>query len=67
MERKIGEVFEFAGRKLLVEESQSIDCTGCYFEDRVCRERITGACPSDARSDKKNVIFKDVTDKKEEL
>lgn len=62
MERCIGEVFEFEGKKLKVEESKGICCDGCYFYDKICKENETGVCSYDCRTDSKNVIFKDITD-----
>ena len=60
-ERKIGEVFDYEGKKLRVEEFRS-DCVGCFFDGR-CTETIkesTGACGSSIREDGKNVIFAEV-------
>ena len=31
MERKIGDTFEFEGKKLQVKESASNGCDGCFF------------------------------------
>ena len=62
MERKIGEIFEFEGKKLKVEESKGICCYECYFYDKICKENETGVCSYDCRTDSKNVIFKDITD-----
>lgn len=62
MERKIGEVFEFVGRKLKVEKAKNGSCDGCYFLDRKCFESKTGECVDDFREDNTDVIFKDITD-----
>ena len=50
MVRKIGEVFEFAGRD------------GCYFLERKCLEKVHGECCDDYREDNTDVIFKEITD-----
>lgn len=67
MERKIGEVFEFAGRKLIVEKAKHGSCTGCFFLEKKCLERVHGECCDDYREDNTDVIFKDVTNNNEEL
>lgn len=61
MVRKIGEVFEFAGRRLKVEKAQSGSCTGCFFLGKKCLERVHGECCDDFREDNTDVIFKEVT------
>ena len=59
MERKIGEVFEFAGATLEVVEQ--IGCIGCKFfggdDDEMC---LSGLCSKLYRPDGKSVIFKKV-------
>lgn len=67
MERKIGEVFEFEGKKLKVEEVNSGSCEDCFFNDRKCLEWIAGECCGCYRTDETDVIFKDITNNKEEL
>lgn len=67
MERKIGEQFDYDGVKLEVVENNSKQCEGCFFyRFIICRFKviagITGACGAEERDDKKEVIFKDVTD-----
>ena len=71
MERKIGEVFECDGKKLRVIEDLFDSCDGCYFNGKVCQEatilKIIGNCGCIVpRKDKINIIFKEVTDMKEE-
>ena len=58
-ERKVGEVFEYEGRKLKVVESGRDDCRKCFFYYRNCKSSKDGrgACGDDFRPDKKNVIF----------
>lgn len=66
MERKVGEIFEYYGRRLQIIEQDEIDeqdiCKGCYFDDDgICRLvdiNKTGDCCG--RDDKKEVIFKEV-------
>ena len=61
-ERKVGEVFEYEGRKLKAMEE--IDgCTGCYLREYSCHNhKIIGQCLYNKRSDNKGVIFIDITD-----
>ena len=58
-ERKIGETFEYEGRKLKVVESGRDECRKCFFYYRDCKSLNDGrgACGDDFRTDKKNVIF----------
>ena len=58
-ERKIGETFEYKGRKLKVVESGRDECRKCFFYYRDCKSLNDGrgACGDDFRTDKKNVIF----------
>ena len=60
-ERKIGEVFDYKGKKLRVEGFKS-DCVGCFFDGRcsVTIKKTTGSCGSSIREDGKNVIFVEV-------
>ncbi len=62
MERKIGEVFEFDGKKLRVEKIKNGSCTGCYLYDKSCfnNKGVTGECVDDFREDNTDVIFKEV-------
>lgn len=57
-ERKIGDVFDYEGKKLRVEEFRS-DCVGCFFDGQCSKtiKETTGACGSSIREDGKNVIF----------
>lgn len=63
MERKIGEIFEYEGRKLQVVENGG-GCKGCYFcykKSKYClvddKDKVGLCCE---RSDQKEVIFKKV-------
>ena len=61
-ELKVGEVFEYEGRKLKVME-ETDGCTGCCFREHICpKVKIIGECLYDKRSDNKGVIFIDITD-----
>lgn len=67
MERQIGETFDYEGHKLEVTENKS--CTGCFFEGKgPCdfRKNVIGYCSSTFRSDSKDIIFKDMTNMKQE-
>ena len=59
MERKIGETFEFEGKKLQVKERASSDCDGCFFDEQhiPCSKNVAGYCGVEFRADKKKVIF----------
>ena len=60
MERKIGETFEYEGKKLQVVETANNLCFDCYFFDGVnCQrtEREGGECSDSKRADYKPVIF----------
>lgn len=58
MERKIGETFEFEGKKLQVHEIAYNNCEGCFFDGRCFRSRkVAGDCEPDCRTDGKSVIF----------
>ena len=56
MNRKLGEVFEFIGYRLRVEESKKNDCEGCFFYehniDCIHKYSVTSKCI--------NVIFKEI-------
>ena len=61
-ERKVGEIFEYEGKKLKVEEKVSSDCYGCFFDEQhiPCSKNALGYCGSEFRTDKKEVIFVEV-------
>lgn len=69
MEWKIGEVFELAGRKLRVEKAKHGSCDGCSLLNGNCfdKRKVTGECVDEFRDDETDVIFKDITNNKEEL
>ena len=62
IERKIGEVFEYQGKKIRVEESNG--CDGCFFKGRCSslRKEVIGHCEFDCRTDDKAVIFVEITE-----
>ena len=65
MERKIGEVFEFEGKKYKVEKSYN-DCENCSFDrGEYCYVndlKIAGECSVYSRKDKLDVIFLKIVD-----
>ena len=69
MERKIGEIFEYEGKKLQVIEDSFDTCNGCYFDkEKNCRDLldIRGKCGSFEREDKHYVSFIEFKDIVEE-
>ena len=65
MERKIGEVFEYEGKRLVAKETNIGSCTACFFKLIGCTPQAkgnTGACSSMTRTDDKSVIFVQVTE-----
>ena len=62
MERKIGQTFEYEGKKLQVKESASFSCDGCFFNNQrnPCDRDVAGFCGFNFRTDKKKVIFVEV-------
>ena len=63
-ERKIGEVFEYEGKKLQVKESDHVSCDGCFFDEHCipCSKYVAGYCEFGFRADKKEVIFVEATE-----
>ena len=61
MERKIGETFEFEGKKLEV-KAASRACDGCFLEEKCCIDSavLLGTCGAGDRTDKKDVIFVEI-------
>ena len=70
MERKIGEVFEYQGKKLKVVQTTSNLCNNCYFYvNSICKEmrkQCCGECDQRMRIDGKPVIFVEVKEEPEE-
>ena len=66
MERKIGQTFEYEGKKLQVKESERVSCYGCFFDEQCmplckCKE-VAGECESENRADNKEVVFVEATE-----
>ena len=61
MERKIGETFEYEGKKIEV-KAASRACDGCFLEEKCCIDLavLLGTCGAGDRTDKKDVIFVEV-------
>lgn len=64
MERKIGETFEYEGKKLQVKESERVSCYGCFFDEQCVplRKKVAGECEFENRADNKEVIFVEATE-----
>lgn len=62
----IGEVFDFEGHKLKVEEDINDSCNGCFFDKckfhNGCNKGVIPECT--LRVDKKSIIFKEIKDSK---
>ena len=69
-ERKVGETFEFEGKKLKVVQTEGSTCYNCNFANRDCdcenTRKVLGACLSETRTDNKPVIFVEIKDETEE-
>ena len=67
MERKIGEVFEFEGKKIEV-KAASNGCDGCFLKEKFCIDSadLVGTCGAGDRTDGKNVIFVEVQEQPQE-
>ena len=61
MERKIGETFEYEGKKIEV-KAASRACDGCFLEEKCCIDLavLLGTCGAGDRTDKKDVIFVEI-------
>lgn len=56
MERKIGETFEYEGKKLMVTEVK-VGCDGCFFVGKCFLSDNAGQCKAVNRTDKKDVML----------
>lgn len=67
MERKIGETFEFEGKKIEV-KTASNGCDGCFLKEKCCIDSagLVGTCGAGDRTDGKNVIFVEVQEQSQE-
>ncbi len=63
MEREIGEIFEFEGNKLKVEQGY-LGCEGCFFKNIICNplRKYRGECSQCNREDKTEIIFVKIVD-----
>lgn len=61
-ERKIGETFEFEGKKIEVKKAVCCECDGCILDGKCTRgnRSITGHCEGIERDDSTEVIFVEV-------
>ena len=68
MERKIGETFEYEGKKLQVVDKDGYGCDGCFFLSRECSltRDVSGFCSNEYRTDKKRVIFVEAKDEQQQ-
>lgn len=60
MEREIGEIFNYKGKKIEVVIDNFLTCDNCYFSNDTCDNAQIGKCCYISRSDGKSVIFKEV-------
>ena len=67
MERKIGETFEFEGKKIEV-KAASNGCDGCFLKEKCCIDSadLVGTCGAGDRADKKHVVFVEVQEQPQE-
>ena len=67
MERKIGDTFEYQGKKLIVEESNNGSCVGCFFNGQcpLIVRKTAGECQAESRVDNKYIIFVEVKEQQE--
>lgn len=64
MERKIGEIFKYEGKKLRVEADNDSECKRCYLNE-LCpniNKEIIGECVRIHRQDKTSVVFVEIND-----
>lgn len=67
MERKIGDTFQFEGKTLQVKGSEHVSCDGCFFAEQCVpsRKEVAGECQFEFRTDKKEVIFVEITEEQQ--
>ena len=64
MEREVGEIFDYKGKRLQVKKTIGACCDGCFF-DKICSTDtfdISGICDEDARNDGNDVYFKEINE-----
>ena len=68
MERKIGDTFEFEGKKIEVKAASSNECDGCILDGKCTRNNIAivGTCGHRDRTDGTDVIFVEVQEQPHE-
>ena len=68
MERKIGETFEFEGKKIKVTIASNDECIGCILDGKctIMNKSILGRCGCDYREDGTSVKFVEVQEPKKE-
>ena len=68
MERKIGETFEFEGKKINVTAASNGECDGCILDGNCTRSNkaIVGICEGDNREDRTSVKFVEVREQQQE-
>lgn len=64
MERKIGETFEYEGKKLRVEADKDSECKRCCLNESCpdINQKIIGECVNIHRQDKTSVVFVEIND-----
>ena len=69
IEREIGEIFEFEGKKIEVKLSSAAICEGCILDGKCTRDNksITGVCEGTKRNDNTEVIFAEVQEQPQKL
>ena len=62
MERKIGEIFEYEGKKLRVEADKDSECKRCCLNESCpdINQKIIGECVNIHRQDKTSVVFVEI-------
>lgn len=68
MERKIGDTFEFEGKKIEVKAASNGECYGCILDGKCYSpsNEVVGHCEADFRKDNKEVIFVEVQEQQDE-
>ena len=64
MEREVGEIFDYKGKRLQVTKGNDGRCEDCFF-DQICSSDtsdVTGLCDEDLRDDGISVYFKEMNE-----
>lgn len=69
MERKVGEIFEYEGKKIEVKVASSGKCDGCFSNGKCTfkSRKLSGECVGDWRNDRKSVVFMEVQEQPKEI